>query len=78
MTVASRLGTVWPGEPAVEVPALTLREVLRRTDMDDFDLVCDIEGAESVFLLQDPGAPSGCRRAVIELPSTAALCRCPT
>jgi FkbM family methyltransferase len=69
-TTGSRLGTVRPGDAAVAVPALTLREILRRTGIGDFDLVCDIEGAESAFLLQDPGALGGCRRAVIELHDT--------
>jgi hypothetical protein len=52
------------------VPALTLREILRRTGVSDFDLVSDIEGAETAFLLQDPDVLRGCRRAVIELHDT--------
>jgi FkbM family methyltransferase len=69
-TMSSRLDTVRPHETAVEVPALTLREVLQRTGMSHFDLVSDIEGAESAFLLQDPDVLRGCRRAVIELHET--------
>jgi FkbM family methyltransferase len=69
-TVSSRLGTARPHEIAVEVPALTLREVLRRARVSDFDLVSDIEGAESAFLLEDPAVLRGCRRAVIELHET--------
>jgi hypothetical protein len=53
------------------VPALTLREILRCTGVSDFDLVCDIEGAESSFLLGDPEALRGCRRAVLELHDAA-------
>lgn len=70
-TVGSRLGAARPGETTVTVPALTLREILRRTGVADFDLVCDIEGAEAAFLLRDPDVLSGCRRAVIELHDTA-------
>ena len=59
-------------ETVVEVPALTIREILRRTDVTEFDLVSDIEGAESAFLLDDPGVLGRCRRAVIEFHDTAA------
>jgi FkbM family methyltransferase len=69
-TVSCRLAAVRPHDAAVEVPALTLREILRRTGVGDFDLVSDIEGAESAFLLQDPDVLRGCRRAVIELHDT--------
>lgn len=69
-TVSSRLGAVRPDEAAVAVPALTLREILRRSGISDFDLVSDIEGAESGFLLQDPDVLRGCRRAVFELHDT--------
>jgi FkbM family methyltransferase len=68
--VSSRLGVVRPDDVAAAVPTLTLREILRRTEVSDFDLVSDIEGAESAFLLQDPGALRGCRRAVIEMHDT--------
>jgi FkbM family methyltransferase len=69
-TVSSRLGTAPAHDAVVEVPTLTLREILRRTGVSDFDLVCDIEGAESAFLLQDPDVLRGCRRAVLELHET--------
>jgi FkbM family methyltransferase len=60
-----------PGDTAVvRVPALTLPEIVRRAGMTAFDLVSDIEGAESAFLLHDPGALSWCQRAVIELHET--------
>ena len=52
------------------MPALTLREVLRRTDVAEFDLVSDIEGAEAAFLLDDPGVLGKCGRAVIEFHHT--------
>jgi FkbM family methyltransferase len=69
-TVSSRLGVVRPHDAAVRVPALTLREILRRAGVGDFDLVSDIEGAESAFLLQDPDVLRACRHAVIELHDT--------
>lgn len=69
-TVGSRLSPACPDDGTVIVPALTLREILRRTGVRDFDLVSDIEGAESSFLLDDPGVMRGCRRAIIELHDT--------
>jgi FkbM family methyltransferase len=69
-TVGSRLGEPRPGEFTVQVPALTLREVLRTTGMAEFDLISDIEGAEAAFLLGDPGVLDKCRRAVLELHDT--------
>lgn len=70
-TMSSRLGAIRPDHTAVGVPTVTLREILRRTGVSDFDLVSDIEGAESAFLLQDPDVLRRCRRAVIELHDTA-------
>jgi FkbM family methyltransferase len=71
-TVGSRIGFPRPDEPVVQVPAMTLREILRRADIAEFDLVSDIEGAEAAFLLDDPGALGSCRRAVIEFHDTVA------
>lgn len=69
-TVSSRLGHPRPHEEIAQVPALTLREILNRTGVAEFDLVSDIEGAESAFLLRDPGVLHRCRRAVLELHDT--------
>ena len=69
-TAGSRLCAAGLGETTVTVPALTLREILKRTGVVDYDLVCDIEGAEAAFLLQDPDVMRGCRRAVFELHDT--------
>jgi FkbM family methyltransferase len=69
-TVGSRVAAPRLGESTVEVPALTLREILRRTSVEEFDLVSDIEGAEASFLLQDPAALARCRRAIFELHET--------
>ena len=71
-TIGSRIGVPRSDESVVQVPALTLREILRRTNVGEFDLVSDIEGAEAAFLLADPGALSKCRRAVIEFHPTVA------
>jgi FkbM family methyltransferase len=69
-TVSSRLGRPREDEHTVQVPALTLRQILDQTGTTDFDLVSDIEGAEAAFLLHDPDALKGCRRAVVELHNT--------
>jgi FkbM family methyltransferase len=69
-TVGSHIGAPCPDEAIVQVPAMTLREVLRSTNMGRFDLVSDIEGAEAAFLLKDPEVLGTCRRAVIELHDT--------
>jgi FkbM family methyltransferase len=71
-TVGSRIGAPRPDESVVPVPALTLREILSRTNVGEFDLVSDIEGAEAAFLLDDPGVLSKCGRAVIEFHETVA------
>jgi FkbM family methyltransferase len=71
-TVGSRIGSPRPDEPIVQVPAMTLREILRRANIAEFDLVSDIEGAEAAFLLGDPDALGNCRRAVIEFHDTVA------
>ena len=69
-TVGSRIGSPRPDESVVQVPAMTLREILRRANVAEFDLVSDIEGAEAAFLLNDPSALGNCRRAVIEFHDT--------
>ena len=71
-TVGSRIGVPRPAEPVIQVPALTLREILRKADVTEFDLVSDIEGAEAAFLLDDPGVLGKCGRAVIECHDTVA------
>jgi FkbM family methyltransferase len=71
-TVGSRLhADPRANESTLQVPALTLREVVRQLEMTEFDLVSDIEGGETAFLLQDPSVLTNCRRAVIELHDTA-------
>lgn len=51
----------------VNVPAVTLSEVVERSAFPEFALVSDIEGAEISFILSDPAALRLCRRMVIEL-----------
>jgi FkbM family methyltransferase len=69
-TTGSRLAPDGASAAAVEVPALTLRQIIQKFGVADFDLVSDIEGAESSFLMQDHDALQRCRRAVIELHDT--------
>jgi FkbM family methyltransferase len=66
-TFGSRLADYREASETVDVPSLTLREIVRRTGLQEFDLVSDIEGAEATFLMQDPEIMTFCRRAVIEL-----------
>lgn len=71
-TVGSRVTrTPRANESTVEVPSLTLREILHQANIAEFDLVSDIEGSETAFLLNDPDVLKGCRRAVIELHNTS-------
>jgi FkbM family methyltransferase len=69
-TTDSRLSLDGASAAAIEVPALTLRQIIEEFGVADFDLVSDIEGAESSFLMQDHDALRRCRRAVIELHDT--------
>jgi len=70
-TVGSRVTAApRPNESTVEVPALTLREILRRTSVAEFDLVSDIEGSETAFLMLDSEVLKACRRVIIELHET--------
>ena len=69
-TVGSRLGRPREDERTLHVPALTLQQILDETGITEYDLVSDIEGAEASFLMQEPSALKGCRRAVMELHDT--------
>jgi FkbM family methyltransferase len=69
-TTGSRLASDGASATAVEVPALTLRQIIEKFGVTDFDLVSDIEGAETSFLMQDHDALQRCRRAVMELHDT--------
>ncbi|WP_241831227.1 FkbM family methyltransferase [Parafrankia soli] len=67
--LGSRLAARKDGE-TVSVPASTLRQILAKHGVDEFDLVSDVEGAEASFLLGDPEVLRRCRRAVLELHDT--------
>lgn len=69
-TVGSRLSDNDLSTKTIQVPALTLREVLNRGVIEDYDLVSDIEGSEAAFLLGDPSVLDRCQRAIMELHDT--------
>jgi FkbM family methyltransferase len=50
----------------IRVPATTLRQVLA-ADIGDFDLVCDIEGAELDLVRNDADTLSHCGLAIVEV-----------
>lgn len=58
--------TAKPGE-LVEVPVITLSSVLADHQLDRYDLVCDIEGAEIDLLDREAEALARCDRLIIEL-----------
>jgi FkbM family methyltransferase len=51
----------------IRVPATTLRQVVAELDVGDFDLVCDIEGAELDLIRNDAAILSRCRLAIVEI-----------
>jgi FkbM family methyltransferase len=51
----------------IRVPATTLRQVVAEVDVGDFDLVCDIEGAELDLIRNDAAILSRCRLAIVEI-----------
>jgi len=54
-------------ETGIEVPAIDLKELLQAHSIDDFSLVCDIEGAEKYLLDNQTDALQQCRYAIVEL-----------
>jgi FkbM family methyltransferase len=50
-----------------QTPAFTLEQLLKEHSMQDYALVCDIEGAEAGIIFQGGEALKGCRQIVIEL-----------
>lgn len=65
--LSSRVG---PGAKTQQVPALTLGAVLTQAGIDDFALVCDIEGAEAAVFDRDASVLSRCKLIIIELHAT--------
>lgn len=51
----------------IEVPAITLSDLLTDYGIDDFVLVADVEGAELPILMKDAAALARCRRILIEM-----------
>ena len=70
-TTGSKLTDSAAGWEVIDVPTMTLGEILRQTGVSEYDLVSDVEGAETAFLLQDSSSLAGCRHAVMELHDTA-------
>jgi FkbM family methyltransferase len=52
---------------SIDVPVVTLSQILLNHGIGDFALVCDIEGAEAGLIENDARALSRCRFIVIEL-----------
>jgi FkbM family methyltransferase len=50
----------------VDVPAMTLSDLLDTHGIGRFALLCDIEGAEAGILFDDPGSLERCELAIIE------------
>jgi FkbM family methyltransferase len=58
------------GTAVVRVSTVTLRQLLVQYRIDDYALVCDIEGAEAEILEEDGGALARCQELIIELHDT--------
>jgi FkbM family methyltransferase len=58
------------GLGTVDVPALTLTELLDERGLDGYVLIADIEGAEAGLLEHDRAALDRCAQAIIELHDT--------
>jgi FkbM family methyltransferase len=52
---------------SLPVPVLALSDILRRYDVGDYALVCDIEGSEAGLLEMDDASLMRCRQLIIEL-----------
>lgn len=58
------------GITSIEVPKITLSEILKKFNIQDFILVCDIEGAEIELLIKDKNSLKKCKQIFIECHST--------
>jgi FkbM family methyltransferase len=58
------------GGSGISVPFTTLRELLKTYSVQEYALVCDIEGAEAGLLRDDGQALSTCQQIIIELHDT--------
>ena len=52
------------------VQTITLSKLINARNFTEYSLVCDIEGAEVDFLINDPEALYACREILIELHDT--------
>ncbi|HLX92635.1 MAG TPA: FkbM family methyltransferase [Puia sp.] len=67
-TTGSRVGLATPDNlHGVSIPATTLSQIVNQELLDNFSLVCDIEGSEIEVILLDAGALSKCANLFIEL-----------
>jgi len=62
--------TVAPEPNAVKVRSLSLSFFLNENKINDYVLVCDIEGAEIYILKEDINSLKNCRQIIIELHDT--------
>lgn len=58
------------GGPVASVPTVTLHQLLTQHLIEEYALVCDIEGAEAEILQEDLEALARCRQLIIELHDT--------
>ena len=56
---------------SVEVPVVTLTEILRNHEIGDYSLICDIEGAEIGMIEKEKVALARCQQLIIELHQTS-------
>jgi FkbM family methyltransferase len=52
---------------SIDVPAIELNQLLRQNQIETFQLVCDIEGAELGIIQNDTNALSKCIQVILEL-----------
>lgn len=67
---SGRIAADADGLPTIEVPAVTLAQLIERHDLTDFALVCDIEGVEWRIVEHDLDALATARVIVMETHGT--------
>jgi FkbM family methyltransferase len=63
----SRVQSETTADPSIRVPSVTLSKIVERYQIDQFALVCDIEGAEADLIANESTALRKCMQIVIEL-----------
>jgi len=58
------------GDSETHIDSITLKELCQTYDLNNFTLICDIEGAEISILLNDMSSITKCSKIVIELHDT--------